>query len=126
MGNVEKKDIGKTPEWMKKGEEKNNKNKNGIDRELLWLRAEIVSDIEKKEANELVNNIPGTKKDKISEKMTAKVDIKKTVEKLNRPEATEGLIQAYQNMETTIKNSPDDKNLIARASGKVMNRILKA
>ncbi len=53
-------------------------------------------------------------------------DINKAVANLNRPEAKEGLIQAYQDTEKTIQDSPKDANLIASTAGTIMNRILNA
>ena len=37
-------------------------------------------------------------------------DIKKEINNLNRPEAQKGIEQAYTNIDTTIKNSKNDKN----------------
>ena len=51
-------------------------------------------------------------------------DIKKEITNLNRPEAQKGIEQSYTNIETTIQNSKNDQNRVARQTGKVMNRIL--
>lgn len=48
---------------------------------------------------------------------------KETIKQLDRPEAEEGIAQAYTNIETTIKNSSQDKNPVARFMGKIINRI---
>ena len=51
-------------------------------------------------------------------------DTKKEITNLNRPEAQKGIEQSYTNIETTIQNSKNDQNRVARQTGKVMNRIL--
>lgn len=46
------------------------------------------------------------------------------VNALNRPKATEWLEKSYTDMETTIKESPNDTNRVARQLGKAMKSIL--
>jgi len=46
-----------------------------------------------------------------------------TIKNLNRPEAEKWIAQAYTNIDTTIKNSKNEKG-IAGFLGKIMNKIL--
>ena len=50
-------------------------------------------------------------------------DVEAAINKLNRPEAKEGIKQSYANIDATIKNSKNEK-WIAGFLGKIMNKIL--
>jgi hypothetical protein len=50
-------------------------------------------------------------------------EIKTAINQLDRPEAKKGIEQSYTAIDQTIKNSPNDKNPVARVIGKIINRI---
>lgn len=76
------------------------------------------------EGLEKSEKISQQKNEKKTETSPLPQDIKKEINNLNRPEAQKGIEQAYTNIDTTIKNSKNDKNRFARQTGKIMNRIL--
>lgn len=91
------------------------------------------TEADRQKADELLQKMEGLEKsEKISQQKNEKKtetsplpqDIKKEINNLNRPEAQKGIEQAYTNIDTTIKNSKNDKNRFARQTGKIMNRIL--
>ena len=124
MSDIEKKDIEKSHEWEKnKQPEKNEKHEITEKSELWKLKAEIVTDKEKKEAEKLVIEwVSWTKKEKMQEKKEVQKSTHEAIQKFNRPEAAAGIEQSYISMEQTIKNSKNEK-WIAGVLGKIMNRI---
>lgn len=125
MWDIEKKNREESHEWEKnKQPEKVERHELTEKSELSKLKAEIVTDKEKKEAEKLVIEWTSwVKKEKPQEAIKAQPSIHETIQNLNRPEAAPGIEKSYANIEQTIKNSPKDKNIIARIAGKIMNRI---
>lgn len=91
------------------------------------------TEADRQKADELLQNMEGLEKSEKSipqnnesKKETPPLaqDIKKEINNLNRPEAQKGIEQSYTTIDTTIKNSKNDKNRFARQTGKIMNRIL--
>lgn len=86
----------------------------------------IETESDRKQAAELLEKIQSEEiqKNTIQEKNTPlSHDVKTSISKLNRPEAEKWITQAYTNIESTIKNSKNEK-WIAGFLGRIMNRIL--
>lgn len=77
--------------------------------------ADILKQIEWNKSTEAEKNI--AKKD-----ITLTPEIKSAISQLNRPEAKKGIEESYASIDTTIKNSKNEKG-IAGVLGKIMNRI---
>jgi hypothetical protein len=131
MKNMEK-DNRENKEWWRNKLPENNewginkKNDSSEKFSLSKLKAEIVSNQEKNEANRLVEEFNWVKKgttEKTKESITT--SIHQEISQLNRPEEVKKwLEQSYAHIEETIKNSPDDKNWFASIVWKAMNGIL--
>ncbi|EKD24647.1 MAG: hypothetical protein ACD_80C00178G0003 [uncultured bacterium (gcode 4)] len=126
MSDIEQKNIEKSHEWEKnKQPEKVEKHELTEKSELWKLKAEIVTHKEKEEADKLVIEwVSWAKKEKTQETIKSQPSIHEAVKKLNRPEAEKGIEQSYASMEKTIKNSPEDKNIIASLAWRIINSIL--
>ena len=111
-GNVEKTDYKKVLESMNK--------------EKWWDKE---AEEAKKEAAELLKKIQATEWTENQKKLikenyqTLPPEIKTAIQQLNRPEAQKGIEASYMEMDTTIKNSKNEK-WIAGFFGRIVNKIL--
>ena len=100
-------------------------------KEQLW--AKETAEERKQADEELLTKIESTeaKKDTLVKNAENKPDtakkmptgIHEAIHDLNRPEAEKGIAQAYSNIDTTIKNSKNEK-WIAGFLGRIMNKIM--
>ncbi len=84
---------------------------------------------EHQQAEDMLKNInqpksKEAKKETVKNPSSLTPDIDTAISNLHRPEAEKGIRQSYTNIDTTIKNSKNEK-WIAGFLGKIMNKILR-
>ncbi len=123
MANIEQKNV-EVSDWWAEGKKKEYEN---ILKGKEFGKKETQEDRQK--AEELLKQIqsaqwPESKKEAMKKNAsTLPPEIKTAINQLDRPEAKIGIEQSYTAIEQTIKNSPNDKNPVARVIGKIINRI---
>ena len=125
MNNSIEKRISPT-EWREKEKESADKKKSKEQKEwsvkskLEELKAEVITNREKKEAETLLTKLSWSQKENIKNKWWS---IENDIRSLNRLEAEKWLIQSYTTIEDEIKNSKNEPG-IAGFFGKIMNKII--
>lgn len=102
------------------GKEGREENEVSAKSKLDQLKAEIMTNKERKEAETILTKLWWTRKEA---SRNEEGGIKKEISNLRRPEAEKGILQSYTALDDTIKNSKDEPG-IAGFLGKIMNGIL--